>query len=464
MDSLIERVAECIQRRRLFRHGQRILVAVSGGVDSMVLLHIMHALAKRHKWRLTVAHFNHRLRGRSSDADERLVKRTAEKLGLAFVTGSGAVRRHAKCRKLSLEMAARELRHYFLARTARQLRIPTIALGHHADDQVELLFLRVLRGTGGAGLAGMKWTNPSPACPSVQLARPLLEVEKAELVSYARTAGIKFREDASNFCTEIQRNLIREELIPLLRKNYQPCLGKIVLRVMDVVGAESEWAQDCARRWLRQKRRTPFARLAVAVQRQCVRLQLLKLGFEADFDSIERLRLEADCPVMLAGNVEVFRDAVGIVQKHQRAQVTTATQLSAEAAPQSLRLHILHPSGSAVFDGVKISWRLIHRRGTQLGKHKSGREFFDADAVGPELILRHWQAGDRFQPIGMRNPVKLQDFFTNLKIPKPVRHRLVLGLTANGEVFWVEGLRIGERFKLSDRTTRRLEWTWQRVA
>lgn len=140
MSDLTGHIETSIRDRRLFRDGQRILAAVSGGVDSMVLLDCLHRLSKTHRWKLTVAHFNHQLRGAASDADELLVRKTARKLKLPFVAGHGNVRELARESGVSVEMAARKLRHDFFAATAVKLRIPTVALAHHADDQVELFF------------------------------------------------------------------------------------------------------------------------------------------------------------------------------------------------------------------------------------------------------------------------------------------------------------------------------------
>jgi tRNA(Ile)-lysidine synthase len=171
---LLQRVEQNVQNRRLLKRSDRILVGVSGGLDSMVLLHALQRLLSRHCWRLTVAHFNHQLRGRSSDADEKLVRQTAAALKLPFVAGRADVGGFARKSKLSIEMAARKLRHDFFARTARERKIHIIALAHHADDQVELFFLRLLRGAGGEGLAGMKWRAPSPVDSTITLVRPLL--------------------------------------------------------------------------------------------------------------------------------------------------------------------------------------------------------------------------------------------------------------------------------------------------
>src|SRR6185369_14429513 len=248
----------------------------------MVLLRVLHDLMQEHGWRLTVAHFNHQLRGRSSDADERFVRQTAERWGIPFTAGhadkviasvpsSTAVKAFARQHNLSLEMAARRLRHDFLARTARQQKTPTIALGHHADDQVELFFLRLLRGTGGEGLAGMKWSNPSPSDQRVRLVRPLLGCSRKEIEEFARNKKIAFREDQTNAALEFLRNRFRHELLPMLVKQYQPALSKTVLRLMDVLGAEYELVMEQATNWL--KTRQPiFDSLPVAVQRRALQL------------------------------------------------------------------------------------------------------------------------------------------------------------------------------------------------
>jgi tRNA(Ile)-lysidine synthase len=529
VSELLHHVEQSILARQLIRSGQRVLVAVSGGVDSLVLLHVLHELARRHEWQLTAAHLNHRLRGRSSDADEQLVRRTAARLKLPVVVEAADVRELARAQKLSLEMAARKLRHDFLARAARRRHIPIVALAHHADDQLELFFLRLLRGSGGEGLAGMKWRNLSPGDTKVQLVRPLLDQPKAVLAEHAAEQGIRYREDASNALMDFQRNRIRHELLPLLRSKYQPALDRTIARVMDIVGAESEFAGQAAREWLRglgspkaegqgksevrspkseearaslrrllRRRRgvqnnLPFEDLPVAVQRRCVQMQLRRLGIEADFEVVEKLRDAEERAVTIglgqarpwakatgtgggegaattskgdwearAGGIvgaPVLRYAVRDRWGKVRLQNAAVEGFNFSAADVDLEGR----AGEVEFDGARISWQIDLSKAGAQPRAAGIHEFFDADKVGSPIRLRHWQQGDRFQPIGMASAIKLQDFFTNQKVPRDRRRQLVVAATARGEVYWVEGMRISERFKLTRQTIRRLHWRWKRL-
>jgi tRNA(Ile)-lysidine synthase len=470
---LLQRIERNIQNRDLFKRGGKLLVAVSGGLDSMTLLHALKRLSDRHRWQLVVAHFNHRLRGRSSDADEKLVRKTATAMKLRVVAEGVDVKAFAAKSKLSLEMAARKLRHEFLARAARKHKIKTIAIAHHADDQVELFFLRLLRGAGGEGLAGMKSRSPSPADKTISLVRPLLDFSKAELLVFANENKIRYRDDATNLSTDILRNRIRNELLPLLRKKYQPGLDKAVLRLMEIVGAESEFAGDVARQRLcssgresahsktKQSRLTPaatlqendFRKLPIAIQRRVLQSQLAGIGVAPDFGLIESLRQSADCFVSVGPNISASRDKSGEI----RLRAESKSGFNAN----ELVVNLSKGTGAAAFDGVKISWQDISRGGSP---RQVQNEYFDADEIGNRIVLRHWRAGDRFQPVGLKSAAKLQDLFVNAKIPAARRRELVLATTADGEIFWVEGLRIGERFKLTPQTRRKLVWKWSNLA
>jgi len=441
-----------IRAKNLFRDGQKILVAVSGGLDSMALLALLDGLAAAHRWKLTVARFNHRLRGRAGDADERLVRDASKSLRWPVVVGRGDVRAWARRRGLSVEMAARELRHRFLARAAARRGIRLVALAHHADDQVELFFLRLLRGTGSEGLAGMKWINPSPADSKISLVRPLLDQTKSALQIFARAHNLPYAEDASNASLDMPRNRLRLELLPLLRRRYQPALARTILRCMELARAESDFVSEATDRWLSQRRKKPFARLPVAVQRRAVQLQLIQLKQPLDFELIEHLRTRADQPVAASSGHRLVRGADGRVclREVERRDFHSG----------SLRLN-LGRSRTADFSDVKLCWEIADEPGMKLIR-RPHVEQFDADKVGWKVCLRHWQPGDRFQPIGAASGAKLQDLFTNLKVPAAERRRRVVAVTARGRLFWVEGLRMAEDFKLDPKTVRRLKWRWER--
>lgn len=458
VSDLVEQVRQTILEKRLLRPGQAVVLAVSGGLDSMVMLHLLARLSGEHQWRLVVAHLNHGLRGRESDADQAFVRAAAAQLGLPFVTKRVAVTRHAQQRNLSVEMAARQLRHQFLARTAPACGAATVALAHHADDQVETFFLRLLRGAGGESLAGMRYRSPSPADPRVELIRPLLGCRRSALRDFAQAAKVDFREDASNLKADFLRNRLRLELLPLLTAEFQPALATTVLRTMELVGAEAEYVGELARGWLWRARRQPFAKLHVALQRRILQSQLLALGVAPSFDLIEALRLAPDKPVMAEPGLQLRRAADGAVSLGRLKTVSFN--------PRQLTVDLTGPSGSVTFGSLVLEWALkpLPPGARQALEPQPGAERFDADKVGSPVHLRHWQPGDRFQPIGLRQATKLQDLFVNLKVPRPERHRRVLATTHEGVIFWVEGLRISEQFRLDNGTRRCLEWRRRRPA
>lgn len=447
--------------------GARVVVAVSGGLDSMVLLTVLARLAAAHDWSLQVAHFDHRLRGRASAADARFVAAMARKLGLRCHRGAGDVRGEARRRGVSVEMAARELRHRFLAGVARQCRARFIALAHQADDQVESFFLRLLRGAGSDGLAGMDWTSPSPADHRLTLVRPLLDVAKADLAAFARGEGLRHREDTSNRSTDFLRNRVRHELLPLLRRRFQPALETVVLRLMEILRDESDCVGKLAADWEATPARPSrgrgsravaapagFVALPRAVQRRILQRELLRVGLPPDFERIEWLRTHPGQALSVAPTLAIRLAAQGRLERLAPA----SAGFSAEAVSVPLR----GAKGGGTFAGLAFQWRLRRGGAAAPSAPQPGREVFDADRIGPAITLRHWRPGDRFQPIGLARAAKLQDLFTNAKVPRAERHARVVAATAAGGIFWVEGLRLGERGKLTPATRRVLEWRWRR--
>ncbi|HOW67451.1 MAG TPA: tRNA lysidine(34) synthetase TilS [Candidatus Paceibacterota bacterium] len=452
MSSIVAQIENFIRDHGLIPERRAVLIAVSGGLDSVVLLRILHQLAGRHQWKLAVAHFNHQLRGRASEADHDFVQQTAEDLGLPFHSARGNVRQWAKDLKLSIEMAARQLRYQFLIQTATRLSLDRIALGHHADDQVELFFLRLLRGAGAVGLSGMKPLTHAPGVHRIQLVRPLLAVTRSDIQLWATTHHLAHREDASNRLLQYPRNRVRHQLLPWLKQHFQPALTPITLRTVELLSSQDDLVNQMAQRWMKSPKPGAFLRLPIAVQRSLIQAGLIAAGLNPTFDRIESLRVHPNTKMSAGPGLWVYLNDLGQVVPWKQRQISR----SVEALPLVLRRQ-----GEVEFGSIMLHWS-IHRQNptAALPSRQPKIEHFDADPIGKRVILRHWQPGDRFQPIGMPKPVKVQDLFVNNKIPRGKRHEIAMAQTENGVIFWIQGLRIGDAFKLTSQTRRRLEWSW----
>jgi tRNA(Ile)-lysidine synthase len=283
---------------------RRYLVGVSGGRDSVVLLHWLVSLGYR---RLVVCHFDHRLRGRAGAADARFVKGLAGKWGLEFAGGSAEIARLARERRQSIETTGREERLAFFQRVGKERRCLTIILAHHADDQVETFLLRLLRGAGGRGLGAMRARS---RYQSLTIVRPLLGVWRPDIDEYVRRHRLKFREDATNQDLKLRRNRMRKVIIPFLEKQVGRSLRETIWRTASILAEEDEFLERALPVGLTKRKELPtpaLRALAPALQRRVIRSWLVARKIsEVNFAVIEAVRelLIAEVPakVNLAGN------------------------------------------------------------------------------------------------------------------------------------------------------------------
>jgi tRNA(Ile)-lysidine synthetase-like protein len=244
-------------------------------------------------------------------------------------------------------------------------------------------------------------------------------------------------------------------LLPALAKRFGVSSVNTILRTMALIGDESDYARAAAETWLDDRGQRPFETLHPAVQRHFVRQQLKRLGLPPKLDLIEQLRRPLRVPITAAPGFLVRRNADGTI---------TRCEINANSFRGETIEVALSNRGKCAFSGISLAWSRLRTAG--LPKRlpaRDGHECFDAMQIGERIQLRHWRPGDQFQPIGTTSPKKLQDLFTNMKIPRAGRRDLVLAETASGEIFWVEGLRISERFKVTPGTRTRLRWTWSRL-
>ena len=423
----------------------------------MALLHFLQRRAAQKGWRLTAAHFNHQLRGPESRQDEEFLRSHSRETGIPSVFGTADVAKLQHKSGKSIEMVARRLRHEFLAKAAVDSNCDRIALGHHADDQVELFFLRLFRGAGTEGLSGMSWMSPSPANPNLLLVRPLLGTWRQKVLDYVRSHKIKYRLDSSNQDTRVLRNRIRHTLLPLIRDSGFEIRNQI-LETCDILESDSSFIAEATRNWKNAPKGT-FETLHRALQRSLLKQELMDAGVPPSFAKIEFLRMNPAKRLAVGRQKTLLRTSDGrlVLSNDEENRQTAAIN---ETSCTHLRL--TSREGSVRFETLALRWKIVPKRRINQSAPRSPQiEMFDADEVGLQIQLRHWRCGDRFQPIGLPQKTKLQDLFTNAKWSQSRRHQAVLAESQLGALFWVQGMRISEVFKITPKTKRVLVWEWR---
>ncbi|MBN1558133.1 MAG: tRNA lysidine(34) synthetase TilS [Lentisphaerae bacterium] len=453
--SVPQTLRDALGRGLLPAPGARVLLAVSGGSDSTAMLLAFRGLARRRKLDLAAAHLNHRIRGREADADAAWVRALCRRLDIPCVVGRADVPRLARRRTLSLETAARAARYRFLARTARRLGADCVATAHTADDQAETVLLRLARGAGPAGLAGIpRDTVIDPAYAGrgrpVRLIRPLLDLSRASLQAYLERRRAAWREDAGNRDPGPLRNRVRHTVLPLLADTLNPRVREALCRTADLIRAEDDWLNRAAAETLRACAPDP-ATLDVAtlnaqpaaLRRRVVRLWLAARGVPADrvgFDLVDRLlRLAAQG----RGSRAVPLPGGGAARRRYGA-----LSVDRAAPPGPFRAAVRIP-GETRLPGPGL--RITAAFGPGAVRSKRGapgplpaRAALNRTALGRRrLTVRAWKPGDRMRPHGLHGSRKLQDIFTDAKIPADRRARLPVFECA-GEIVWVPGGRVAE--------------------
>ncbi len=466
---LLHRVVQTVRSRSLFQRGQHIVVAISGGPDSVALLSILHHL--RSSWELTVTavHCNYGLRGAESEGDQQFVEDFCHRLGVplhvrrvGFQTGR---------RKTSLQAEARDLRYRVMQEIREKCGAHRIAVGHTADDQAETVLLWMLRGAGLTGLSGM------PAFRENNIVRPLYETKRHEILDYLRKAELPFREDSSNFQAHYLRNRVRKEVIPILNQ-LVPSAVDALCRLADIcreddrcldhhVNALSSSAvkRGSAGGWTID--RGFFLGLPHAFQRRCIRNLFRQNDDRCRSPSIRTV----DRIIRLASkrgpgsNLDVKGGRV-VVDDRRLIFAPLQKRTIVHARQSHSRCHeFLSVPGELIWSGTgqRLQVQLLarHQISAPLGKN---RILVDAERVTRPLMVRNWLPGDRFHPSGMGgHSKKLQDFFTDMKIPTAVRSLIPLIVAPEG-ILWVVGYRQDDRWVPTAETERCLVFTSDNVS
>lgn len=458
---MIEKVQKHIREQGLLAPGDRVVVAVSGGADSVALLRALLELRQELGIVLSVAHFHHQIRGAEADSDQQFVRDLARQFQLEFHSGSADVPAYACAHKLSLESAARELRHQWFAELMHEGVANKIATAHTLDDQAETVLMRILRGTGVRGLAGI-----APVQREKHLLRPLLGITRQEVESYLETIHQPWRNDSSNLDLSHTRNRIRHRLLPLLEKDFNPAIRQTLAGLAEVARAEDNYwnkeLESLLPRLIRQGKPTRSGRSATGEAEKTLALDLVKL--RALPQAVRSLVLQKTAEQL--GITLEFKHIQQlthiILQPRQTKGLTLPEGLQVECGLRELRFslepvktqenyrYLLPIPGEVRVPELGRTIRaLVISDGKQKISGYNPSSLLSRNLLAPELTVRNWQAGDRFFPAHSQSPKKVKELLQPSRLGSGLssaERKLWPVIESAGKIVWMRGFPVPQAF------------------
>jgi tRNA(Ile)-lysidine synthase len=470
-NKILRKVTRTIDQNALVQSGDSILVAVSGGADSVALIHILHALAPILSVRLAIAHLNHGLRLEESERDAQFVASLAHSLKLPLFSDKIDVCAYRERHKLSPEEAARNVRYNFLNQIAEKNDFTRIAVGHHLDDNAELVLMFLLRGSGPLGISGMLPVRDA------KIIRPLIDIRRSEILDYLVQKKLQYVSDSTNTDRSILRNRIRHDLIPELASKYNPNIVETLNRLACLTRSEERWIETLVE--------PIFNSLLIKRDAEAVRLSLTSL---AEFPLAARRRVLRKAIREVKGNLR------RIAFSHIDALLRLAEKIPAAGSidlPDGIQARCDHQTlmiskykqpihardrGASHMDSIKYEYTLnipgavyikeagVHLKFTEMNIEAvtdisgAGQQiaFFDIDKLKFPLVVRNFQPGDRFTPLGMTGTQKLKKFFINNKVPRAKRALCPI-LISCGKIIWIAGHRLDNSVRVDPETRKVLK-------
>lgn len=482
MKPFLGRIISCIDKYRMIEEGDVVLVGVSGGIDSITLLYSLYFSRDSLKCNLVVAHANHGLRGEESDREAEFVREIAGELKLPSVIEKIDVLGYMAEKGLSKQVAARELRYAFFEKAGRQYSANKIALGHNADDQAETVLMRLLRGSGAKGIAGIKPVRDG------KIIRPLIEIRRDEITEFVKEKGLKFVEDPSNLEPYYLRNKIRLELIPLLKKEYNPNIIETLREAAEIIGDEDEFLESYCSKILSDISLSKGSRLIeidtlklknfhIAIQRRIIRIALRII--KGDLLKISAVHVEDILNSInkgFSGKSLNLPDGIQAIYEYDKLKIKGQEIKNKEA---KVRFDIpLKIPGETILSKPKCKFATeiispeefyrdssvapllqndnLVRCHSERSEESKFTAFFDMDKLKVELRVRNRVNGDIFHPSGMKGSKKLKEFFIDEKIPRRERDSIPL-IVSGDTILWVVGKRVSDYGKVDDNTKRILK-------
>jgi tRNA(Ile)-lysidine synthase len=461
-------VDQTIRTHRMVQNKDALLVAVSGGADSVALVYILRELAPKYSLQMAIAHLNHCLRQSESDRDEKFVADLAKKLELPIYAGREDVRRYQDQHRLSPEEAARQVRYGFYDAVATKHGYRKIALGHHGDDNAELVLMNLLRGSGPLGLSGI-----SPVRDN-KIVRPLIDLRRSEIMDYVAAKNIDYVTDSSNWDLNYHRNKIRARLMPELIRGYNPKLIDSLNRLSAIMGAEEEWIEDLIHPLyekaivFKEKNKLGLTISDLNQQPIAVRRRIIRKAIRWVKGNLRRITFEhvaSVCHLAQVGPASGMLDLPDRIRIRRDHNVLTISKEGVSLRRlDGVSFFSATPEYEYVLSGlgkIFVEEAQMHIRFTEIPNARSldlqasGHRiaFFDMDKVRFPIVIRNLRAGDRFQPLGSRGNQKLKKYFIDHKVPRIERAKCPIVLS-QAKIIWVAGHRLDNAVRISPQTQR----------
>lgn len=428
---------EYSRQEKLFSKDSRVLIAVSGGIDSMVMAWLFRESGTAH----AIAHCNFGLRGAESDGDEALVASWAGENNIPFYSKRFDTLGYAAARKVSVQMAARDLRYEWFSSLVSQDGFDAVAVAHNQNDNVETFLINLIRGTGLSGLTGMKQH-------AGDVIRPLLFASRSEIAAFAAEKKIEYREDSSNIQLKYTRNRIRHKIIPEMEK-VNPGILSAVTDTISHLFSSSEIVDL----YISRLRHDLFRPKGDGAEASIERLVALN---PAEPHIYELFRCYGISPRQTEEVISLLGSETGryIYTSTHRLLVDRGKIIITPRVAETPAEYSFSSIDEMQISGLFSDLRITEPTDEALPASPLTASL-DLDLISFPVTVRHWEHGDRFSPLGMKQTKKISDFLIDLKIPVPEKEKILL-LLSDGGVMWVMGYRIDDRFKITARTTRML--------
>lgn len=458
MFRLIDKVEETIRQNSMINRGDKIIVAVSGGPDSMCLLHLLFSLKYKYDIKLIAAHVNHGLRGEEADKDEDYVRQYCRSIDVPFYSIKVDLNKLAKEKKISCESAGREVRYNFFEDLMHKTNAQKIALAHNANDQAETVLMRLMRGTGVEGLTGIK-----PVRDNIFI-RPIINISRDEIEEYCDKHKLSPRIDKTNLESIYTRNKIRLDLIPYIKENFNKdvigAINNLVFMVtkdneyLEIISKE-KYKKYCSKKDLKVIINKDAFNEHEAILTRIIRLSLLEL--KGNLLDLEKVHIYDIINVQAneTGKRIILPDQIIAYNNYGNIELYKQKDLTVLRNDDEYNLS-LNDTAEISEMNLKVSTSILPKGSNINYKENEMIKYFDYDKVQEKMIIRFRRNGDKFTPFGMKGSKKLKDLFIDLKIPQEERDNIPL-ICFGDEIAWVIGYRISNKFKVDKNTNRILE-------